>query len=185
MTPRERLPNRRSAETFDIEVAGLKYTCTVGRFPDGTVGEVFLQNHKPGSQSDSNARDAAAMNARARRPEASLAMRPDRLTCELCGRRYRPTRIDSKYCSNACRQRAHYRRHRLTAPLTAPASAVLTDNAPEKMPAKARKIARGCGLDDHAAVEAWNDFKAQHYPQEPLAPTWPGHWAMHLRGRTG
>jgi hypothetical protein len=58
---RERLSNRRASETFDIEVAGLRYTCTIGRFPDGRVGEVFLQNHKPGSQSDSNARDAAVV----------------------------------------------------------------------------------------------------------------------------
>ena len=59
MTARARLPNRRLAETFDLEVAGLKYTASVGRFSDGRVGEVFLQNHKPGSQSDFNARDAA------------------------------------------------------------------------------------------------------------------------------
>jgi ribonucleoside-diphosphate reductase alpha chain len=59
MGPRERLPNRRLAETFEFEVAGLRYTCTVGRFADGRVAEVFLQNHKPSSQSDSNARDAA------------------------------------------------------------------------------------------------------------------------------
>ena len=59
MTTRRRLPNRRGGETFDIEVAGLSYTCTVGRFADGQVAELFLQNHKPGSQSDSNARDAA------------------------------------------------------------------------------------------------------------------------------
>jgi hypothetical protein len=56
---RARLPNRRLAETFELEVAGLHYTCSVSRFPDGSVGEVFLQNHKPGSQSDFNARDAA------------------------------------------------------------------------------------------------------------------------------
>ena len=59
MNARQRLPNRRLAETFDIEVAGLFYTCTVGRFPDGQIGELFPQNHKPGSQSDANARDAA------------------------------------------------------------------------------------------------------------------------------
>ena len=35
MNNRERLPNRRVAETFDIEVAGLRYTCTVGLFGDG------------------------------------------------------------------------------------------------------------------------------------------------------
>jgi ribonucleoside-diphosphate reductase alpha chain len=56
---RQRLPQRRLAETFDLEVSGLRYTATVGRFPDGRIGEVFLQNHKPGSQSDANARDAA------------------------------------------------------------------------------------------------------------------------------
>jgi hypothetical protein len=27
------------------------------RFPDGRIGEIFLANHKPGSQSDSNAHD--------------------------------------------------------------------------------------------------------------------------------
>ena len=43
----------------DIEDHGLAYTVTFGRFADGKVGEVFLQNHKPGSQANSNARDAA------------------------------------------------------------------------------------------------------------------------------
>jgi hypothetical protein len=59
IAPRARLADRRLAETFELEVGGLQYTCTVGRFPDGKVGEVFLQNHKPGSQSDFNARDSA------------------------------------------------------------------------------------------------------------------------------
>ena len=31
-TGRQRLPNRRRAESFDFEVVGLKYTATVGRF---------------------------------------------------------------------------------------------------------------------------------------------------------
>jgi hypothetical protein len=57
--PRARLADRRLAETFELEVGGLHYICTVGRFSDGSVGEVFLQNHKPGSQSDFNARDSA------------------------------------------------------------------------------------------------------------------------------
>jgi ribonucleoside-diphosphate reductase alpha chain len=56
---RQRLPNRRLGETFEFEVAGLRYTATISRFRDGRLAEVFLQNHKPGSQSDSNARDAA------------------------------------------------------------------------------------------------------------------------------
>ena len=56
---RQRLPNRRAAETFELEIGNLRYSATIGRYADGTVGEIFLQNHKPGSQSDSNARDAA------------------------------------------------------------------------------------------------------------------------------
>jgi hypothetical protein len=56
---RRRLPNRRASFSFDIEVAGLRYTATVGHFPDGSIGELFLQSTKPSSQSDSNARDAA------------------------------------------------------------------------------------------------------------------------------
>jgi len=56
---RERLSNRRPPLTFDLEVGGLRYTATVGRFPDGRIGELFLQNHKSDSSADTNARDAA------------------------------------------------------------------------------------------------------------------------------
>jgi hypothetical protein len=59
MTARRRLSNRRLAETFELEVGGLHYTCTVGRFPDGSIGELFLNNHKSNSAADTNARDAA------------------------------------------------------------------------------------------------------------------------------
>src|SRR4051812_452415 len=40
MTARERLPERRSAETFDLLAGGLKYVCTVGRFADSRIGEL-------------------------------------------------------------------------------------------------------------------------------------------------
>jgi hypothetical protein len=56
---RRRLPERRAAETFEIEVAGLHYTCTVGRYHDGAIGELFLNNHKSNSAADTNARDSA------------------------------------------------------------------------------------------------------------------------------
>jgi hypothetical protein len=59
MNIRERLPDRRLAESFEIEVAGLRYTCTVGKYPDGAVGEIFLNNHKSNSAADVNARDSA------------------------------------------------------------------------------------------------------------------------------
>jgi hypothetical protein len=56
---RQRLLNRRQAETFELQCATLRYTCTVGRYPDGRIGELFLNNHKSNSASDANARDAA------------------------------------------------------------------------------------------------------------------------------
>jgi hypothetical protein len=56
---RERLPNRRASETFQLGVAGLRYTCTVSHFADGRIGELFLNNQKNNSAADTNARDAA------------------------------------------------------------------------------------------------------------------------------
>jgi|SRR6516165_1421141 hypothetical protein len=56
--PRQRLPNRRPAFTFEVEFEGLKYTCTAGKFPDGRVSEIFLRNHKTNSAVDVAARDA-------------------------------------------------------------------------------------------------------------------------------
>ena len=61
MSERRRLPNRRASETFDLESQGLKFTCTVSRFSDGSVAEVFLQNHKAGSMAGINAQDAAVV----------------------------------------------------------------------------------------------------------------------------
>jgi hypothetical protein len=57
--PRERLSNRRVGETFEIEVAGVRYTVTTGRFPDGPIGEIFLNNRKSSSAADTNACDSA------------------------------------------------------------------------------------------------------------------------------
>jgi hypothetical protein len=59
MSPRQRLPNRRPAENFNFEVSGLRYICTVGRFPDGNIGELFLNNHNSNSSADTAARDSA------------------------------------------------------------------------------------------------------------------------------
>jgi hypothetical protein len=56
---RQHLPNRRSTETFEFAVGGLRYTCSVGRFEDDRIGKIFLSNHKSNSTADTNARDAA------------------------------------------------------------------------------------------------------------------------------
>ena len=58
---RRRLPNRRASESFTFELNGLRFTATVSRFDDGRIGELFLNNHKFGNQSDTNARDAAIL----------------------------------------------------------------------------------------------------------------------------
>ena len=56
---RQRLPNRRAAETFELEVAGLHYVVSVGRFADGRLAETFITNGKAGSSADTAVRDAA------------------------------------------------------------------------------------------------------------------------------
>ncbi len=46
-------------EMISLECAGLSYVATFSRFEDGSIGEIFLSNHKSGSAADVNARDAA------------------------------------------------------------------------------------------------------------------------------
>ncbi len=50
--PRERLPDRRQAETLDLWHGGRRYHLTVGEYNDGRPGEVFLHGAKPGSDTD-------------------------------------------------------------------------------------------------------------------------------------
>jgi hypothetical protein len=58
---RERLPDRRAAETWDIQVGGLRYTISVGYYESGRIGEIFIQNHKQGSQAGLMAADSAVL----------------------------------------------------------------------------------------------------------------------------
>jgi hypothetical protein len=58
---RQRLPNRRRAETFSIEFAGLQYKVTLGFFRDGSLAEAFVSNHKAGNAADVGARDAGIL----------------------------------------------------------------------------------------------------------------------------
>jgi hypothetical protein len=48
-SPRRRLPNRRFSESFNVEAQGMKFTATVSRFDDGSLAEIFLTNHRAGS----------------------------------------------------------------------------------------------------------------------------------------
>ena len=62
---RESLPARRDHETFEFDFSrgahdpGTRYTVGVGRYPDGRIGEVFLDCHKLGSALTDDSRDAA------------------------------------------------------------------------------------------------------------------------------
>jgi hypothetical protein len=61
MSARERLPDRRLSESFEIDISGRKYRCTFSRFSDGRLAEIFLSNNKAGSDSDTAARDSAVV----------------------------------------------------------------------------------------------------------------------------
>jgi hypothetical protein len=58
---RHRLANRRFSESFNFECNGLHYCCTISRFPDGRLAEIFINNAKAGSHSDAAAKDAAVV----------------------------------------------------------------------------------------------------------------------------
>lgn len=60
---RKVLPNRRSGENIEITHGGQnsKFVITLGRYPDGTIGEVFISGSKSGSSFDGVARDGAIL----------------------------------------------------------------------------------------------------------------------------
>jgi hypothetical protein len=61
MTSRERLPNRRTAETFEPQTAELRNVSTIRRFVDGRLAEIILSNDNAGSRADACARDSAVI----------------------------------------------------------------------------------------------------------------------------
>jgi hypothetical protein len=58
---RLRLPNRRHAEIFTLEVGGQRYVVSIGRFADGALAEIFITSSKAGSDSDTAARDSVVV----------------------------------------------------------------------------------------------------------------------------
>jgi hypothetical protein len=61
MTLRRRLPQRRGATSFEVEHAGHRFRMQIGRFPDDTLAEVFLDGTKQNSMLDAFAADAAIL----------------------------------------------------------------------------------------------------------------------------
>ena len=52
---------RRAAETFDVRFWNQSFSVTIGFYPDGTPGEVFIDGGKTGQDIQSIARDAAVV----------------------------------------------------------------------------------------------------------------------------
>ena len=61
MTSRRRLPQRRAAIAVDLEHAGHRFRMQIGCFPDGAIGEVFLNATKQNSALDAFAADASIL----------------------------------------------------------------------------------------------------------------------------
>jgi hypothetical protein len=72
MMARDRLPHRRPNETLTFERDGSRYQMTVGYFPDGTAGEVFLNADRGDSLLDVLTSDAAILVSLALQHGATL-----------------------------------------------------------------------------------------------------------------
>jgi hypothetical protein len=79
---RELLPARRNAETFEMKFGGLKgkHTITIGYYPDGRVGELFIVGGKSGEQIEAIARDFAVVTSTALQFGAPLSVIEHALT---------------------------------------------------------------------------------------------------------
>jgi hypothetical protein len=58
---RQRLPNRRPAETVEFVHNGSRFTVTIGFYPDGRPGEVFTHGIRSGSNLDALLADACVV----------------------------------------------------------------------------------------------------------------------------
>lgn len=84
---RNRLPQRRYCETFEIVFNQAPVSVTIGCYADGRVGEVFLAMQKrAGSQADLAARDIAIMISLAIQHGVPLQVMADALTKDAEGR---------------------------------------------------------------------------------------------------
>jgi hypothetical protein len=70
---RERLPSRRSCESIAFEQDGSRYRLTIGYFPDGRPGEIFLNHDRGDSLLDVLASDAAILASLALQHGCTLA----------------------------------------------------------------------------------------------------------------
>ena len=58
---RDEMPGARAALTFEFLARGIPFTATAGFYPDGRLGEVFVNGEKRDSASDHDGRDIAIL----------------------------------------------------------------------------------------------------------------------------
>jgi hypothetical protein len=58
-TARQRLPNRRRCESFEIFHSGVRFAVSGGFYQNGKLAEIFLSAERPGTPLEAIARDAA------------------------------------------------------------------------------------------------------------------------------
>jgi ribonucleoside-diphosphate reductase alpha chain len=80
MSERTRLPDRRGCELITFESMGMLFTAGVGRYPDGRISELFLDNHKAGSSIGTLVRDLAIAFSFAVQHGADI----EAIRCALC-----------------------------------------------------------------------------------------------------
>jgi hypothetical protein len=59
VSDRQRPPNRRASAFIEFESMGMRFVASVSHYPDGRIGELFLDNHKCGSAISTLVRDLA------------------------------------------------------------------------------------------------------------------------------
>jgi hypothetical protein len=63
MTARRKLPHRRRSETIEYEKDGNRFRLAAGYYPDGAIGELFLNVGKTSSALDVLVSDAAILTS--------------------------------------------------------------------------------------------------------------------------
>jgi hypothetical protein len=71
--PRRLLPNRRASETLSFEHSGTDITVTAGQYPEGAIGEIFINAGHANSAIDAIVSDAAIAVSFALQHGADLA----------------------------------------------------------------------------------------------------------------
>jgi hypothetical protein len=61
VSERQRLPQRRGAIAVELEHTGHRFRLQLGFFPDGSLGEIFIDAAKPNSALDALAADSAIL----------------------------------------------------------------------------------------------------------------------------